>query len=127
MDLLHVLFASAYQLEAAGEFYKGADPAGNAAIELGWRTSIRGRWVINFGIEILDYFYLRIKTETKLFDVHPFRIGFNLPDYIDNYSSAMAAPSQSCFGINFDTTFLNIGTTFAFNFKKIEVSFFDIF
>ena len=81
--MLHVLFASAYQLEAAGEFYQGADPAGNAAMELGWRTSIRGKWIINFGIEILNYFYLRINTQIKLFDVHPFRISFNLPDYIN--------------------------------------------
>lgn len=100
IDLFHAVFASAYNLEISGEFYKaddlthvGKDPllvSPKANIELGWRVAVRGQWIITIALEMFDYWLFYIQTQVDLVDAHPLRIGTSFPDFFDNYAAAVA-------------------------------------
>ena len=61
-------------------------------------------------------------------DLHPLRLGVNYPDFFDNYTKAVAQADQSiCLGANMDANILNVNTSFLINFKKLDVSLFDVF
>lgn len=81
-------------------------------------------------MNILDFFYVIIQSKVMLLDSHPIKLQMTIPDYVDQYSAAMAnpvVPLQTCLGLEFDTSVLNVATTFTINFKRMEISLLDIF
>jgi hypothetical protein len=125
VDLFHALFSSTYLAELASEFFKTNTT--NGRFNIGWRVSGRLWWEINLGMNILDFMYVIVQSRVTLVDSHPIKVQMTVPDYVDQYSTAMGAYTETCMGLEFDTSVLNVATTFTINFKRMNLSLLDVF
>lgn len=125
MDLFHALFSSTYNAELSAEMFKTAADTGR--FNIGLRASSRLQWELNFGMSIFDYFWFIINVKTNLLDAHPLKLQMTVPDYVDQYAAASTNNLQTCMGLEFDASVLNIAVTPSINFKRLEVSLLDIF
>lgn len=128
VDFFHALFSSTYNAELSSEMFKA--PADTGRFNIGLRAAGRLSWEVNLGMNILDFFYVIVQSKVMLLDSHPIKLQMTIPDYVDQYSAAMANPVyplKTCLGLEFDTSVLNVATTFTINFKRMEISLLDIF
>ena len=125
VDYFHALFSSTYLAELASEMFKSNANAGS--FNVGWRISGRLWWEINFGMNILDFFWVIVASRVTLLDSHPIKVQMTVPDYVDQWSDAIGQGTQTCMGLEFDTSVLSVTTTLNINFKRMNISFFDVF
>ena len=99
----------------------------NGRFNIGWRVSGRLWWEINFGMNILDFMWVIVQSRVTLVDSHPIKVQMTVPDYVDQFSTAIGAYTETCMGLEFDTSVLNVATNFNINFKRMNLSLLDVF
>ena len=125
VDYFHALFSSTYLAELASEMFKTNTT--NGRFNIGWRVSGRLWWEINFGMNILDFMWVIVQSRVTLVDSHPIKVQMTVPDYVDQFSTAMGAYTETCMGLEFDTSVLSVATNFNINFKRMNLSLLDVF
>lgn len=123
--LFHALFSSTYLAEASAEMFKANADSGR--FNLGFRLAARLWWEINLGMNFFDFFWVIVQSRATLLDAHPLKIQMTVPDYVDQFSTAMNEYKQTCAGLEVDTSVLNVATTISINFKKMNLSLLDVF